>query len=130
MRRVHCIALYCNYGYLLWRKKNSCAVASTYAQFFVYPRRSTRLYYAISARTLTCTRYMGPLFFSRAMPTYGILPYSIILPYFLIYLSYRRALCQKVQKHVGMHFHQKTLPQKPMKQATVHTTTHAWTTRT
>ena len=27
-----------------------------------------------------------------------------------------------------MHFHQKTLPQKPMKQATMHTTMHAQTT--
>ena len=36
--------------------------------------------------------------------------------------SYKKALCQKVLKisHVGMHFHQKTLPQKPMKQATKH----------
>ena len=43
-----------------------------------------------------------------------------------------KALCQKVQKtsHVGMDFHQKTLPQKPMKQATMHTAMHAQTTHT
>ena len=29
--------------------------------------------------------------------------------------------------HVGMHFHKKKLPQKPMKQAAMHTTTHAHT---
>ena len=41
-----------------------------------------------------------------------------------------KALCQKVQKtsHVGMHFHPKTLPQKPMKQATMYTRRHAQTT--
>ena len=32
--------------------------------------------------------------------------------------------------YVGMHFHQNTLPQKPMKKATVHTTMHAQTTHT
>ena len=26
-----------------------------------------------------CTRYMGPPFFSRAIPTYGVLPYSMIV---------------------------------------------------
>ena len=33
-------------------------------------------------------------------------------------------------RDVGMYFHQKTLPQKPMKQAIVHTTMHAQTTHT
>ena len=32
--------------------------------------------------------------------------------------------------HVGMHFQQKTLPQKPMKQATMHTGRRAQTTHT
>ena len=32
--------------------------------------------------------------------------------------------------HVGMHFQQKTLPQKPTKQATMHTGRHAQTTHT
>ena len=27
-----------------------------------------------------CTRYMGPPFFFRAIPTYGVLPYSMIVP--------------------------------------------------
>ena len=26
-----------------------------------------------------CTRYIGPPFFSRAIPTYGVLPYSMII---------------------------------------------------
>ena len=32
--------------------------------------------------------------------------------------------------HVGMHFHQKTIPQKPTKQATMHTGRYAQTTHT
>ncbi len=32
--------------------------------------------------------------------------------------------------HVGMHFHQKTLPQKAMKQVTMHIAMHAQTTHT
>ena len=46
--------------------------------------------------------------------------------------SYRKSTLPKSAKtsHVGMHFHQKTLPRKPMKQATVHTGGHAQTTHT
>ena len=44
----------------------------------------------------------------------------------VIFKVTEKGLCQKVQKtsHVGMHY-PKTLPQKPMKQATMHTRRHA-----
>ena len=37
---------------------------------------------------LFCTRYIGPPFFSRAIPTYGVLPYSMISIYVSIYLYF------------------------------------------
>ena len=33
-----------------------------------------------------CTRYMGPPFFFRAIPTYGVLPYSMISVYAVLYI--------------------------------------------
>ena len=44
--------------------------------------------------------------------------------------SYRKSTLSKSAKtsHVGMHLHRKTLPQKPMKQTTMHTTMHARST--
>ena len=46
--------------------------------------------------------------------------------------SYRKSTLPKSTKtsHAGMHFHHKTLPQKPTKQATVHIAMHAHTTYT
>ena len=47
-------------------------------------------------------------------------------------LSYRKSTLPKSTKtsHAGMHFHRKTLPQKPTKQVTMHIAMHAQTTHT
>ena len=47
-------------------------------------------------------------------------------------ISYRKSTLPKSAKtsDVGMHFHQKTLPQKPMKQVTMPTAMRAQTTHT
>ena len=47
----------------------------------------------------------------------------------LMTTSYKKHLPKSAKtSHVGMDFHQKTLPQKPMKQATMHIAMHAQTT--
>ena len=47
-------------------------------------------------------------------------------------ISYRKSTLPKSTKtsHAGMHFHRKTLPQKPTKQVTMHIAMHAQTTHT
>ena len=49
-----------------------------------------------------------------------------------LHVSYRKSTLPKSAKtsQVGMHFHQKPLPQKPTKQATMHIAVHAHTTHT
>ena len=49
-----------------------------------------------------------------------------------LHISYRKSTLPKSAKtsQVGMHFHQKPLPQKPSKQATMHIAVHAHTTHT
>ena len=49
-----------------------------------------------------------------------------------LHINYRKSTLPKSAKtsQVGMHFHQKPLPKKPTKQATVHIAMHARTTHT
>ena len=47
-----------------------------------------------------CTRYMGPPFFSRAIPTYGVLPYSMIYAY----TSAVHSACGYTASDIHVHF--------------------------